>query len=60
MVDEIVPEPTGGAHANHEATAASFRDALLRNLEELRKYKPDKLVRRRREKFLAMGNGVAV
>ena len=27
----------------------------MRNLEELRKYKPDKLVRRRREKYLRMG-----
>ena len=30
-------------------------DALLKQLEDLRRYKPDKLVRRRREKFLRMG-----
>ena len=58
VVDEIVPEPTGGAHANHEATAASLREVLLRHVEELRKYKPDKLVRRRREKFLRIGQFV--
>jgi acetyl-CoA carboxylase carboxyl transferase subunit alpha len=55
VIDEIVPEPPGGAHANHEETAQTLQQTLLRHLEELRKYKPDKLVRRRREKFLRMG-----
>ena len=55
VIDEIVPEPPGGAHANHEETAHALQQTLMRNLEELRKYKPDKLVRRRREKYLRMG-----
>ena len=55
VIDEIVPEPVGGAHINHEATAAALQEAFIRNLEDLRRLKPDKLVRRRREKFLKMG-----
>ena len=55
VVDEIVPEPPGGAHANHEETAQTLQQTLIRHLEELRKYKPDKLVRRRREKYLRIG-----
>jgi len=55
VIDEIVPEPAGGAHADHAATAKALRDALMRHLEELRHLKPDKLVRRRREKFLRLG-----
>ena len=55
IIDEVVPEPPGGAHSDHVATAKALRDTLLRNLEELRRLKPDKLVRRRREKFLRMG-----
>ncbi len=55
IVDEIIPEPPGGAHANHEVTAKSVHDALLRIIDELKGLKPDKLVRRRREKFLKMG-----
>jgi acetyl-CoA carboxylase carboxyl transferase subunit alpha len=55
IVDEIVPEPPGGAHADHDVTAKSVQAALLRNIEELKGLKPDKLVRRRREKFLKMG-----
>ena len=55
VIDEIIPEPIGGAHANHEAAARSVQQALIRTLDELGRYKPDKLIRRRREKFLAMG-----
>ncbi|HEY5220274.1 MAG TPA: acetyl-CoA carboxylase carboxyltransferase subunit alpha [Gemmatimonadaceae bacterium] len=55
IIDEIIPEPPGGAHADFETTAASVKETLLRNLDELRRLKPDKLVRRRREKFLRMG-----
>jgi acetyl-CoA carboxylase carboxyl transferase subunit alpha len=55
VIDEIVPEPPGGAHADHAATAQAVHDALAKNIEELRGLKPDKLVRRRREKYLKMG-----
>jgi acetyl-CoA carboxylase carboxyl transferase subunit alpha len=55
VIDEIIPEPAGGAHANHEEAARSLQEALIRNLDDLRRYKPDKLMRRRREKFLSMG-----
>ena len=55
VIDEIIPEPPGGAHANHDVTATAVHEALARHLDELRRFKPDKLVRRRREKFLRMG-----
>ena len=55
VIDEIIPEPRGGAHADHQVTAQAVHDTILRHLDELRRYKPDKLVRRRREKFLRMG-----
>jgi len=58
VIDEIVPEPPGGAHADHEATAKSLKAALAKHVEELRRFKPDKLVRRRREKYLKMGQFV--
>ncbi|MBX6332023.1 MAG: acetyl-CoA carboxylase carboxyltransferase subunit alpha [Gemmatimonadaceae bacterium] len=55
VIDEIIPEPVGGAHSNREAAAQAVHEALVRTLDDLRRYKPDKLVRRRREKYLAMG-----
>ncbi|MBA3557226.1 MAG: acetyl-CoA carboxylase carboxyltransferase subunit alpha [Gemmatimonadaceae bacterium] len=55
LIDEIVKEPVGGAHANHEESAKALQAALVRHLDDLRRYKPEKLVRRRRQKFLHMG-----
>ena len=55
VIDEIIPEPSGGAHADHEAAAKALQETLLRQFDELRGLKPDKLVRRRREKYLRMG-----
>lgn len=55
VVDEIVPEPEGGAHSNHDAASTALQESLNRNLEELRKLRPERLVRRRRQKYLRMG-----
>jgi acetyl-CoA carboxylase carboxyl transferase subunit alpha len=55
VIDEIVPEPPGGAHTDHAATAKVLQETLNRHLEELRKFRPEKLVRRRRQKFLRLG-----
>ncbi|HEU4569466.1 MAG TPA: acetyl-CoA carboxylase carboxyltransferase subunit alpha [Gemmatimonadales bacterium] len=55
VVDEILPEPLGGAHQDPEQMAETLRGALLRHLKDLRAVKPEKLVRRRAEKFAGMG-----
>jgi acetyl-CoA carboxylase carboxyl transferase subunit alpha len=55
VIDEIIPEPPGGAHTDHAATAKVLGETLNRHLEELRKFRPEKLVRRRRQKFLRLG-----
>jgi acetyl-CoA carboxylase carboxyl transferase subunit alpha len=55
VIDGIIPEPPGGAHADHDKAASALREHVLRHLDELRRLKPDKLVRRRREKYLRMG-----
>src|SRR5713226_6413196 len=55
VIDEIVPEPPGGAHSDPDAAAASLGDALQRHLGQLRRLKVDKLLKRREEKYLSMG-----
>ncbi len=55
LIDEIVPEPPGGAHADPEAAARALGEALSRHVAELVKLKPDKLVTLRTEKYLKMG-----
>ena len=55
VIDEIIPEPPGGAHSDPEAAAAALGDALQRHLSQLRRLKTDKLLKRREEKYLSMG-----
>jgi acetyl-CoA carboxylase carboxyl transferase subunit alpha len=55
VIDEILPEPLGGAHRGPDATAITIREALIRALDELKAIPPDALVDRRYEKFRAMG-----
>jgi len=55
IIDEIIPEPLGGAHQDPDAAGESLREALVRHVGELRKVRPEKLVRRRAEKYAEMG-----
>jgi acetyl-CoA carboxylase carboxyl transferase subunit alpha len=55
LVDEIVPEPPGGAHADPAGMQAALGEALKRHIAELRKIKPEKLIDLRLEKFWKMG-----
>ena len=55
IIDEIVPEPIGGAHLNFDLTAKNIKDALVRNLEKLVKIPVDELITLRIEKFRKMG-----
>ena len=55
IVDRIVGEPLGGAHRDHEKAATILKNVLLEELKELKKMKPDRLVKTRIEKFSNMG-----
>ncbi len=55
IIDEIIPEPSGGAHMDPGTMADSIAAAIRRNLKALRKVKPDVLVTRRFKKFRGMG-----
>jgi len=55
VIDEILPEPPGGAHMNPGEMADTISAAIRRHLKTLRKVKPDALVTRRFKKFRSMG-----
>ena len=55
VIDEIVPEPPGGAHADPETAARALGQALERQLKELEGLSPDRLIRQRADKYLKMG-----
>jgi acetyl-CoA carboxylase carboxyl transferase subunit alpha len=54
VIDEVIPEPEGGAHNDPVAAAANVKKALLKHLAGLKKLSPDELVEQRYQKFRAM------
>lgn len=54
IIDDVIPEPVGGAHNNHVAAAANVKTFLKKHLEELKGLSPDELVEQRYQKFRAM------
>ena len=55
VIDEIIPEPPGGAHGNHAAAAEALADAIRRHLSDLSDLDGEALVAQRAAKFRAMG-----
>ena len=56
VVDEVVEEPEGGAHRDHDLAAAHLGGALRRNLERVKGLTTDELLERRYQKFRRLGN----
>ena len=55
LVDEVLPEPLGGAHRNPQESADVLRNALLKNLEELDKLSVDQLLENRQRRLASFG-----
>jgi len=55
LIDEIIPEPLGGAHRNPQEMAVTLKGYLLKELSRLGQVSPDELVEGRYEKFRRMG-----
>jgi len=54
VVDEVVPEPPGGAHRHPQVAARVLGDTIGRALDELGRLSPEERVRRRAERFRRM------
>jgi len=55
LIDEIIPEPLGGAHRNPQEMAVTLKGHILKELSRLAQISPDELVEGRYEKFRRMG-----
>jgi acetyl-CoA carboxylase carboxyl transferase subunit alpha len=55
LVDDVIPEPLGGAHAEPEQMANTLKNYLLKSLGELNKLQPEIRIDQRIEKFSKMG-----
>ena len=56
VVDEVVPEPQGGAHRDYDLAAATLGTALRQNLERLLEQPIDQVLKKRYKKFRGLGN----
>ena len=59
-IDEIIPEPEGGAHRDTEATVEKVGDCIYKHLQELLPLSRDNLKKQRNEKFLEMGRNLNI
>ncbi len=55
IVDEIIPEPLGGAHRDFDTTAATLKKTVLKHLEKLNDMKTSELLEARYKKFRKIG-----
>ncbi|HBU49134.1 MAG TPA: acetyl-CoA carboxylase carboxyl transferase subunit alpha [Myxococcales bacterium] len=55
VVDDIIEEPRGGAHRDHQQAADALGDRIVAALDELSDLKPDELVDQRIRRFRALG-----
>jgi acetyl-CoA carboxylase carboxyl transferase subunit alpha len=56
VVDEIISEPEGGAHRDHDLAAANLGSALRQNLQRVTETPVEQLLKKRYEKFRGLGN----
>jgi len=54
VIDDVIPEPVGGAHNDPQVAAASVKKYLKKHLDELQKLSPEELIEQRYQKFRAM------
>jgi acetyl-CoA carboxylase carboxyl transferase subunit alpha len=55
LIDEIVREPAGGAHADRQKTFEIVSNKIAKHYQELQKLSPKELVKKRMEKYSSMG-----
>ena len=55
LIDEIIPEPLGGAHRDPIQTALNMKDMLVKQLEELEQFDNEALLERRYQRLMSYG-----
>ena len=55
IIDEIIPEPSGGAHRDKDLILENVRNALNKNLENFKQMSPEEIFDGRKNKFLKIG-----
>jgi acetyl-CoA carboxylase carboxyl transferase subunit alpha len=56
IIDEVVPEPLGGAHRDPHKMSANLKEAVLRNLKQLQSLNKEDLLKARYKKYRSIGS----
>ena len=55
VIDDIIPEPLGGAHRNHDEIADNIKNTILENLDYFESMNSEEIFDHRKNKFLKIG-----
>ena len=55
VIDEIIPEPLGGAHRDRDQMLESLRDSISKNLDYFKDLSSEEIMNERKNKFLKIG-----
>jgi len=57
IIDEVIPEPVGGAHRDRNLILDNVKNAISKNLEEFNNMTAEEIINNRKNKFLRIGRG---
>ena len=55
VIDEIIPEPTGGAHRDRNLILSNVKNSISNNLKKFKLMSSDEIISERKDKFLSIG-----
>ena len=55
IIDEVIPEPLGGAHRDPEIIAGDIKHSLIKNLKKFESFSKEEIYDHRKSKFLQIG-----
>lgn len=55
LIDQVIPEPRGGAHHDHQQSALNFKEVVLKHINEVQQLSTEEMLEQRYQKFRAYG-----
>ena len=55
IIDEVIPEPLGGAHRDQDSIALDIKNSIIKNLKNFENFSKEEIYDHRKSKFLQIG-----
>jgi acetyl-CoA carboxylase carboxyl transferase subunit alpha len=56
LIDEVITEPLGGSHRNHDQAALILKNSIIKNLKDLKSFETTDLIERRYSRLMGYGS----